>query len=93
LASTTPELDDARWAQVAALVPPIRRSSDQSPLDQRMILAGILWVMRTGSSWRDLPACFGYWETIHDYYHRWKQKGSWQPILAALRAPLETVPP
>jgi transposase len=85
LASTTPELDDALWAQVAALVPPIRRWGDQPPLDQRMILAGILWVMRTGSSWRDLPACFGYWETIRDYYHRWKQHGHWQRLLAVLQ--------
>lgn len=93
LPSTVPDLDDARWDQVAGLVPRIRRSGEEPPLERRTILDGILWVARTGSSWRDLPRCFGYWETIHAYYHRWKQRGAWQPILDALRAPLDTPPP
>jgi hypothetical protein len=93
LVSHVPDLDDAHWEQVAELMPRVRRYEDQPPLEPRTILAGILWVARTGQSWKELPACFGPWETIHAYYHRWKQKGAWQSIRAALRAPLEAVPP
>lgn len=68
LVSTVPELNDARWEQIGALVPLVRRYGEETPLDQRTILAGILWVARTGRSWRDLPRCFGYWETVYAYY-------------------------
>ncbi len=90
LASRVPELNDARWEQIGALIPMVRRYGEETPLDQRTILAGILWVARTGRSWRDLPRCFGYWETVYAYYHRWKQHGRGQPILTALQTPLET---
>ena len=92
LASTTPELDDARWEEVAGLLPAIRRHGEEPALDGRTILEGILWVARTGSSWRDLPTRFGYWETIRDYYHRWKQHGHWQRIRTALQATVPTPP-
>ncbi len=93
LVSTVPERDDARWEQIAGRVPPVRRYGEEPPLDQRTILTGILWVARTGCSWRDLPRCFGYWETVYAYYHRWKQHGRWQPILTALQTPLDAQPP
>ena len=93
LVSAVPELDEVRWEQTRELIPPVRRYGEEPALDQRTILAGILWVARTGRSWRDLPRSFGYWETIYAYYHRWKQHGRWQPIRAALQTPLDTHPP
>ncbi|MEA2585561.1 MAG: hypothetical protein QOF33_3646, partial [Thermomicrobiales bacterium] len=48
------------------------------------IVAGILWVVRTGSPWRALPPRFGPWETVHSRYSRWRKAGIWQRILAAL---------
>ena len=50
--------------------------------DHRTMLAGMLWVVRTGAAWRDLPAHFGPWETVHSRYHRWRKAGIWQQILA-----------
>jgi putative transposase len=44
----------------------------------------MLWVARTGAAWRDLPAHFGPWKTVHSRYHRWCQAGIWPQILAAL---------
>jgi transposase len=52
--------------------------------DHRTILAGMLWVARTGSAWRDLPAQFGPWETVHSRYARWRKAGIWQRILDTL---------
>jgi transposase len=48
------------------------------------MLAGMLWVVRTGAAWRDLPAPFGPWETVHSRYHRWRNAGIWHQILEAL---------
>lgn len=55
------------------------------PLDHRTILAGIFWVIRTGASWREVPADFGPWQTINTRYQRWRQAGIWQQILDAMQ--------
>ena len=52
--------------------------------DHRMILSGILWVLRTRSSWRDLPLEFGKWETAYKRYRLWQDTGLWQRLLALL---------
>jgi hypothetical protein len=78
------ELTDGRWARIAPLLPPQRPPTGRPNRDHRTIVAGILWVMRTGSAWRDLPAHFGPWETVHSRYTRWRHAGIWQHILDAL---------
>jgi hypothetical protein len=76
-----PELTDARWVRIAPLVAPATRSTGRPPQDHRTMLAGILWVMRTGSAWRDLPETFGPWATVHSRYQRWLRNGTRQRIL------------
>jgi transposase len=56
-----------------------------------MILAGILGVIRTGATWRELPPAFGPWPTVYSRYRRWRQDGIWQRILAALE-PAQAAP-
>jgi transposase len=51
------------------------------------MVAGILWVMRTGGSWRALPDRFGPWQTVAGYYHRWRHAGVWERIRQVLLAP------
>lgn len=53
-------------------------------VDHRLILTGILWVIRTGSSWREASDRFGPWETLYTRYRRWRKEGIWQQILAVL---------
>jgi hypothetical protein len=84
LGPAVPELTDARWARVAPLLPPQKPRTGRPAHDHRTILAGMLWVARTGAAWRDLPAHFGPWETVHSRYHRWRKVGIWQQILEAL---------
>jgi transposase len=47
-------------------------------------LGGILWVVRTRASWRDMPLEFGKWETAYKRYRLWRDTGLWQIIAAAL---------
>jgi transposase len=52
--------------------------------DNRMFVEGVLWIVRTGSPWRDLPAAFGEWNSVFRRFSRWSQKGVWQRIFEAL---------
>ncbi len=84
--SGTPALTDAGWARVAPLLPANGRRGQQWR-DHRRILGGILWVMRAGAAWRELPAAFGACKTAYDRYARWRRDGTWARILAALTLP------
>ena len=54
------------------------------PPDHRTVLGGILWVVRSGASWRAMPAEYGKWETTYQRYRLWCATGLWQCILEAL---------
>jgi len=84
LAVSDLELTDERWDRIAHLLPPQKPESGRPNKEHRTILAGMLWVIRTGASWRDLPVEFGPWQTIHTRYQRWRKAGIWQQILDAL---------
>ena len=79
------DLTEARWARLAPLLPPQNPRTGRPAHDHRTLLAGMLWVARTGSAWRDLPAHFGPWETVHGRYQRWRHAGLWQQILEVLQ--------
>jgi hypothetical protein len=78
------DLTDARWARISPLLPPQTPHTGRPAHDHRTLLSGMLWVARTGAPWRELPAHFGPWETVHSRYHRWRKAGIWQQILAVL---------
>ena len=46
----------------------------------RLIVEGILWRIRTGAPWRDLPSELGPWKTVYNQFNRWSKKGIWQKI-------------
>lgn len=81
LSSPPLELSEERWAQISPLLPPQQPPVGRPARDHRTILAGMFWVVRTGSSWRDVPDHFGPWQTIQTRYQRWKKAGIWRRIL------------
>jgi transposase len=82
--SGTAELTDLEWERVRPLLPPQRPPTGRPRHDHRTILSGILWVVRTHASWRDLPLEFGKWETAYKRYRLWNATGLWQRLLALL---------
>ena len=84
LGKPTPTLTDARWERIAPLLPPQKPPTGRPAHDHRTLLNGMLWVARSGAAWRDVPAHFGPWETVHSRYHRWRKAGIWPQILEAL---------
>jgi hypothetical protein len=77
-------LTNEQWALVRPLLPPQRGGVGRPPNDHRRVLGGILWVARTGSSWREMPEEYGKWETAYRRHELWLKQGLWQRILRVL---------
>lgn len=76
-------LSDEEWEVLEPLIPP-KPPSGRPYHDHRTVVGGILWVARTGSSWREMPEEFGKWERAYRRYKLWVKQGLWERILQAL---------
>jgi transposase len=54
------------------------------------VINGILWRIRTGTPWRDLPQRYGNWKTVYGRHRRWSADGTWQRIADALGIDADT---
>src|SRR5829696_3194330 len=79
------ELTDAQWERLRPMLPPQKPRSGRPAKDHRIVLEGILWIMRTGAPWRDLPSRFGSWRTVSSRFYRWRSAGVWDVILTELQ--------
>lgn len=79
------ELSDEQWEQLAALLPPEKPKTGRPSLDHRTVVNGILWVLRTGAPWRDLPERYGNWHTIYSRFRRWREAGIWDRVFEAVQ--------
>jgi hypothetical protein len=79
------DLPDTHWTRLAAMLPPQKAARGRPAVNHRQILEGMLWVMRTGRSWRELPVEFGSWKTVYSRYRRWRKEGRWQQIIEVLQ--------
>ena len=78
------EMNDEQWRRIWALLPPQKPHIGRPSNDHRTILEGMLWIMRNGASWRDLPMSLGSWQTLYTRYQRWNKAGIWKQILDVL---------
>ena len=69
------DLTDHEWAVISPLLPNKPRGVPRQ--DDRRVLNGIFWTLRTGSPWRDLPERYGPYTTIYNRYNRWAKAGVW----------------
>lgn len=81
------DLTEPEWQRIAPLLPPPARRG-RRPQDRRPILNGILWMLATGASWRDLPSRYPPWQTCHYYFRRWQREGVWDRLHRALQRTL-----
>jgi transposase len=79
------DLTDEQWEKLRPLLPPQKPNIGRPAQDHRRILNGILWILRTGAPWRDLPERYGPHGTASSRFYRWQQAGIWQRILEALQ--------
>lgn len=74
------ELTDAAWERIGPLLP----GSDgcgRPWRDHRQVINGVLWRLRTGAPWRDLPERYGPWQTVYERFARWDADGTWAKLL------------
>ena len=76
------DLTDREWPVIAPLLPNKPRGVPR--VDDRRVLNGIFWTLRTGSPWRDLPERYGPYTTVYNRYNRWARAGVWLRIFEVL---------
>ena len=77
-------LGDAAWERIAPVIIGRADQRGSTGRDNRMFVEGVLWIVRTGSPWRDLPEVFGDWNTVFRRFSRWSRKGVWWRMFAAM---------
>src|SRR3954449_6293019 len=78
------ELAEYEWVAIKAMLPNKARGVPR--VNDRRVLNGIFWVLRSGAPWRDLPDHFGPYTTCYNRFVRWRRAGVWSRILDALAA-------
>ena len=78
------ELTTGQWERISGLLPPERGREGRPSIDNRQVVNAIRWILKTGAPWRDLPAYYPKWKTVHSRFSRWSHKGVWQRVLTEL---------
>jgi hypothetical protein len=81
------ELTDQEWDRLAPLLPAMTPKRGGRWRDRRQVLNGILFRVRSGVPWRDLPERYGPWETVYKRLARWQTDGTWAPHRGQLAHP------
>lgn len=78
------DLTDRQWQKIRPLLPKLARRG-RKPLDRRLVINAILYVIRTGCQWRMLPNDFPNWKSVSTVFWRWRKQGVWKQVHDALR--------
>jgi len=78
------DLSEVEWRIVEPLLP--KSGLGPARVDDRRVVNGIFYVLRTGSPWRDLPERYGPYTTVYNRFNRWAKKGVWLKLFEALSA-------
>jgi transposase len=84
------ELTESAWTTIEPLLPRSGARGGQWR-DHRRVINGILWKLRTGAPWRDLPERYGPWQTCADRLYRWRREGLWDRILTHVQTKSDAV--
>lgn len=76
------DLTDFEWSVIEPALPKGRRG--QQPENNRRVMNGIFWVLRTGAPWRDLPERYGPYTTAYNRFNRWRKAGIWDRLMDAV---------
>jgi transposase len=77
------ELSDAEWRLVEPLLPGRKNPTGRIPRNNRQVLNGMFYVLRTGCPWRDVPRKYGPWQTVYNRFREWRRKGVIDSIVEA----------
>ena len=78
------DLSDRVWEKIEPHLPGKKGDWGGIAKDNRQFLNAVIWVLRSGAPWRDLPPSYGGWSNTHRRFIRWRDKGVWERMLAAV---------
>jgi len=81
------DLTNEQWKLVENILPedPVREDGRGRPWsDRRVVLEGVLWILRTGARWQDLPPRYGAYQTAHRRFQQWVRSGVMEKLLLTL---------
>jgi transposase len=78
------ELSEAQWVRIAPLLPGKAGDPGRPGTDNRLFVNGVLWILRSGAHWQDLPERYGKWKTLHQRFTRWAKGRVWERVFADL---------
>lgn len=78
-------VSDEIWARLEPHLPGKKSDSGATGRDNRLFLEAVLWRVRTGSPWRDLPPVFGNWNSVFRRFRRWAEDGVFERVFKELR--------
>ncbi|SCW26907.1 Putative transposase of IS4/5 family, partial [Paenibacillus tianmuensis] len=67
------EIKDQDWERIQGLLPPENTGEGRPSKPNRVMLNGMLWKVKTGAPWRDLPERFGPWKTVYSRFRLWSK--------------------
>ncbi len=79
------ELTHQQWELIEPLLPSQKRRPGQPgrpPVDNKTVLMGVLWILRTGAPWKDLPRKYGAYQASHRRYQQWVEQGVMDQVKA-----------
>ncbi len=83
MSSQRHDMSDAEWEILRTVLP--RKHQGPRRRNDRQVMDGIFFVLRTGTPWRDLPERYGPYTTCFNRYNRWSRNGTWARIMQALQ--------
>ena len=71
------ELTEAQFETIRDLLPGKAGDPGRTAVDNHRFLNGVMWVLRSGAHWHDLPERYGKWKSAHKRFSRWAKSGVW----------------
>lgn len=78
------ELSDEQWERIRDLLPGKASDPGRTGADNRNFVNAVLWVLRSGARWSDLPERYGKWKSVHKRFTRWARSGVWEEVFESL---------
>lgn len=81
------ELSTDEWERIETILPPENTGKKGRPCkENHLMLKGMLWIARSGAQWRELPACYGPWQSVYARFRKWRDEGVLEKVYRALSA-------
>ena len=84
------DLNDAQWDLLAPFIPEPSAQATRETISRREIVNAILYLLRTGCSWRQMPHDLPNGKTAYHYFRLWKRDGTWEKAMSSLRKQVRT---